>query len=77
MPIPKAEPTPKPLRPKLGSADYVGPRTLAPLIRRKGGFDECGLASIATDNGARSGLAAVLAEKQRQDEASASSTVTT
>ena len=36
-----------------------------------------GLASIATENGARSGLAAVLAEKQRQDQAAASSTVTT
>lgn len=36
-----------------------------------------GLASIATDTGARSGLSAVLAEKQRQDEAAASSTVTT
>jgi outer membrane protein assembly factor BamB len=36
-----------------------------------------GLASIATDNGARSGLTAVLAEKQGQDQASAASTVTT
>jgi hypothetical protein len=36
-----------------------------------------GLASITTENGARSGLAAVLAEKQRQDQASAASTVTT
>ena len=36
-----------------------------------------GLASIAADNGARSGLTAVLAEEKRQDEAAASSTVTT
>ena len=36
-----------------------------------------GLASIATDNGAKSGLAAVVAENQRQDQASAASTVTT
>ena len=36
-----------------------------------------GLASIATDNGARSRLAAVLAEKQRRDQTSAASTETT
>jgi hypothetical protein len=36
-----------------------------------------GLARIATDNGARSGLATAVAEKKRQDQASAASMVTT
>jgi outer membrane protein assembly factor BamB len=35
-----------------------------------------GLATIATADGARSGLTAVLAEKQRRDQASAASTAT-
>jgi hypothetical protein len=36
-----------------------------------------GLASIAIENGGRSGLTAVLAEKQRQDQASSASTTAT
>jgi outer membrane protein assembly factor BamB len=36
-----------------------------------------GLASIATDKGSRGGVAAVLAEKQSQDQASAASTAIT